>query len=74
MELLIREVGRVYFRGSFTKHMMCIEVGGDGEVWDNAVGFSNLLYCCMLYLCELVGRLVLFPLNETYRPLGFFPS
>jgi hypothetical protein len=74
MELLICEVGKVYFCGSFTEHMMCIEVGGDVEVWDEAVGFSNLLYRCALYLRKLVGRLAYFPLNETFCPLGFFPS
>ncbi len=74
MELLICELGKIYFRWSFAKHMTCIEVGGHGEVWDKAVGFSNLLYHCAVYLRELVGSWAFFPLNETFCPLGFSPS
>ncbi len=73
MELFIREVGKIYSRGSFAGHMTCIEVVGDGEVWDKAIGFSNFLRCCAFYLRELVGHTAFFPLNETFRPLGFFP-
>ena len=74
MELFIREVGKIYSRGSFAEHMTCIEVVGDGEVWDKAVGFSNLLHCCAFYLRKLVGRRAFFPLNETFYLLSFFPS
>jgi hypothetical protein len=74
VELFICEMGKIYFCGSFAKHMTCIEVVGDGEVWDKAVGFSNFLRCCAFYLRELVGRTAFFPLNETFCLLGFFPS
>jgi len=72
MKLLVSEMGNIYLRGGFAQHMTCIQMGGDGEVWNKSIILVGLPHRTDSYLHEFVGFVAFFPSNETFRPPFFF--
>ncbi len=72
MELLVREMGEVHSCKCFAQHMWCVQMDGDGNVWDKLKVFACLPCCMLIYLRKFVAFLAFFPSNETLHFLCFF--
>ncbi len=72
MDLCVCEMGEIPSRRCFAKHMLCIQMDGDGNIWDNPKVFAYLPHCMLVYLHEFVGFTAFFPSNKMLSFLCFF--